>query len=616
MLVAPPVIRIENISKSYGGQDLFKKASLSLQPRERIGLVGRNGSGKSTLFKMILGEDEPDSGCIVIPNGYRIGHVAQHLKFTKPTVLEEGCLGLPKGEEDDIYKVETILSGLGFSEEEMHRAPETFSGGYQVRLNLAKVLVSNPNLLLLDEPTNYLDIVSIRWIVRFLRRWKHELILISHDRGFMDSVTTHTALIHRETIRKMPGNTAKIYAQVELEESVHEKTRANEAKKRKHMEEFVERFGAKASHAAAAQSRMKMIEKLPKLEELKDIPDLEFNFNYSETHAKRIMEVEGLTFGYDPQSPLINDLSFMLQPEDRIAIIGKNGKGKSTLVKLLAGELHAQHGEIKFHPSVETGYFGQTNIDHLRGDFSVEEEIASANFKLGNTAVRTICGCMLFSGDSAQKRVKVLSGGEKSRVMLGKIIATKTNMLLLDEPTNHLDMQSIDALAEAIDNYAGAVVIVTHSEMLLREIANKLIVFQDGDVQLFNGTYDDFLEKVGWRDDDEDVNFSKKNENPKKQLRQNRAAVITERSRVLKPLQDEIKSLEDRIMQLEKEDAGILAKIEQASHDQNSAKIAELAKQAKSVKDEIDRCFQSLEVATAKYEPLAAKFEEELANIK
>src|SRR3989338_6301353 len=230
------MLRIQDLNKAYGSEILFEEASLQMSPRERLGLVGRNGHGKTTLFRMILGEEHPDDGIITLPQNYRIGHLAQHLNFTQPTVLDEGCLGLSEEERYDHYKVERILFGLGFTEEDMGRPPAVFSGGFQIRLNLAKVLVSNPNLLLLDEPTNYLDIVSLRWIIGFLRGWKNELILISHDREFMDSVTTHTAAIHRHKIRKIQGNTGKLYGQIAQEEEIHEKTRANEEKQRRHIE--------------------------------------------------------------------------------------------------------------------------------------------------------------------------------------------------------------------------------------------------------------------------------------------------------------------------------------------------------------------------------------------
>lgn len=609
------MLRIDNIAKSYGGVTLFEKASLQFQPRERIGLVGRNGSGKTTLFKMILGEVEPDDGNIIIPSGYRIGHVAQHLHFTKPTILEEGCLGLLPDEMHDTYKVESILFGLGFTKEDMDLPPETLSGGYQVRLNLAKVLVSHPNLLLLDEPTNYLDIVSLRWIITFLREWKHELMIISHDREFMDSITTHTALIHRERIKKLPGKTEKIYAQIKQDEEVYEKTRQNEEKQRKHMEAFVERFRAKASKASAAQSRVKMLEKLPKLKALGHIAELDFNFQYAGIDAKKLLETSPITFGYHATTPLIHGLSFSVNKGDRIAVIGKNGRGKSTLIKLLAGELSPQSGNINLHAKTVLGYFGQTNIDRLDPSLTVEEEVGLANKKLGRTSVRTICGCMMFGGDLAEKKISVLSGGEKSRVLLGKIIATPSNLLLLDEPTNHLDMQSIDALLSALEEYEGAVVIVTHNEMLLRALATKLIVFQNGVVSMFDGTYDEFLEKIGWRDEIETSGTTTRSPNSKKALRQQKAAFITERSQKLKPLQDEIKKLEAHLLELEKKEVSANAHLIKASHSQNAADIVEFSRLVKTIKTEIDECFARLETAYEKNEKLTAMFAQQMAEL-
>jgi len=495
------MLRIQDLCKSYGKQALFEDASLQMIPGERLGLVGRNGHGKSTLLRLILGEEEKDSGVISMPKNYRVGHLAQHLHFTKPTVLEEACLGLLPEEEYDYYKAEAILFGLGFSEADMMRAPSEFSGGYQIRLNLAKVLVSRPNLLLLDEPTNYLDIVSIRWISQFLRSWKDEMILISHDREFMDSVTTHTALIHRQTIRRVEGDTAKLYAQVEQDEITYEKTRQNEIKQRKHAEAFINKFRAQAGRAAMVQSRIKMLEKMPVKEELTTIRDLDFNFHYAPFEAKTMMEVSDLQFGYDPAQPLLSNLSFSIQAKDRIAVIGKNGKGKSTLLNLLARELKPQKGEITNHPNVQIGYFGQTNISRLNPKHTVEQEIDLANPKLGRTPVRGICGVMMFSGEQAEKRVANLSGGEKSRVLLGKILAAPANLLFLDEPTNHLDMQSIESLIESILEFPGAAVVVTHSEEILRRVATKLIIFHRGKAELFLGSYDDFLEKVGWEEE-------------------------------------------------------------------------------------------------------------------
>lgn len=492
------MIKVQNLTKYFGEQLLFDSVSFSLSRGERVGLVGRNGSGKSTLFKLLRDEEHPDEGQIVIPKGYKIGHLAQHLKFTEDTILEEACLGLPPGREDEAYKAEIILSGLGFSEDDMYLPPSHFSGGFQIRINLAKVLLSEPNLLLLDEPTNYLDIVSALWLTEFLRNWKNEMIIISHDRDFMDNVTTHTMIIHRKKMKKIQGGTEKLYEQIIQDEEIYEKTRLNEDKKRKDLEQFISRFRAKASKATLVQSRVKMLERMGQKEELQDEETLDFFFTEAPFHGRFLLEAQKLTFGYPDSPDLIKNLSIHVSKTDRIGIIGKNGKGKSTLLRLLAGELQPATGEAKISSNTQVGFFGQTNIDRLTPSLTVEEEITAVNPNLSRTRIRGICGTMMFSGDNALKKNSVLSGGEKSRVLLGKILATPTNLLLLDEPTNHLDMESIEALVESLKEYNGGVILVTHSELLLRALATRLIVFQGDKPFVFEGPYDYFLEKIGW----------------------------------------------------------------------------------------------------------------------
>ena len=290
------MISIKNISKRYGTRVLFSDVSFDVLAGEKIGLVGRNGSGKTTLFRIITGEEEPDQGKVFMPNNYAIGYLGQQLTFTKPTVLEEGCTGLGPEDLGAEWKVEKVLSGLGFTEEDLKRSPAEFSGGFQMRIALAKVLVAEPNMLLLDEPTNFLDIVSIRWLEKFLRSWKGELIVISHDRDLVDSVTTHIVGIHRGKVRKMKGATAKYYTQLRKDEEVHERRRLEDEKKRKQIMEYVNTFRAKASHAKAVQSNIKKLEKMEKLDKLEEIRTLSFSFNYEPFRSRPIMDVNDLTF--------------------------------------------------------------------------------------------------------------------------------------------------------------------------------------------------------------------------------------------------------------------------------------------------------------------------------
>lgn len=290
------MIKISGLNKAFTTKVLFDDLNLSINRGEKIGLVGRNGHGKSTLFQMILGNVEPDSGIISVPKGYKIGHLQQHLHFTKSTVLEECALGLPEGEEYETWQVEKILSGLGFSERDMERNPDEFSGGYQIRMNLAKLLVSSPDMLMLDEPNNYLDIVTIRWLEEFLREWEGEIILVTHDRGFMDAVVTHTIAIHRTKAIKVQGDTDKLYNQINQSEEIYEKTRLNEAKKRKQEEVFIAKFKAKASFASRAQSRVKKLEKQGEMKALEKIQDLELYFNSAPFAASQMLSVENLCF--------------------------------------------------------------------------------------------------------------------------------------------------------------------------------------------------------------------------------------------------------------------------------------------------------------------------------
>jgi len=529
------MIQANNLDKCYGRQVIFDKAGLTLNPGERVGLVGRNGHGKTTLFKMILGQERPDSGSISIPAGYKIGHLSQHISFSGDTVLKEACVSLRDSEDgiDETYKAEIILMGLGFTMEDFGSNPLDLSGGYQVRLNLAKVLVSDPHLLLLDEPTNYLDILSLRWLTQFLRSWKKELIIITHDRDFMDGVTTHTMAIHRHKMRKEAGPTEKVYQQLLLEEEIHEKTRVNDNKKRKETEDFINRFRAKASKASAVQSRVKALQKKGQLEKLTEIKTLDFEFRSAPFTGKQLMEVHDLFFSFDNESPsLIDGLSISVGKKDRIAIIGKNGKGKTTLLNLLAKELQSKAGTVSHHGQLQMAYFGQTNINRLNLHKTIEQEIMDLHPEGNRGATRKICGTMMFPGDNALKKISVLSGGEKSRVLLGKLLVSPSNMLMLDEPTNHLDMESNDSLVEAIDAFNGSVILVTHSEMMLHALATRLIVFDDGKVTLFEGTYQDFLDRVGWKsENDSDAPRAKKNKPRvksvnKKQLRRERAAML------------------------------------------------------------------------------------------
>ena len=580
------VIKINGLSKSYFARELFTDVSFQMNAGERLGLVGRNGHGKTTLFRLILGQEEPDSGEIVAPRNYRIGHLEQHLHFTQPTILAEAAVGLPEEESHSIYKAEAILFGLGFAPADLEKAPREFSGGFQIRINLAKLLLSEPNLLLLDEPTNYLDITSVRWIARFLANFKRELIVISHDRDFMDSVTTHTAVIHRQKIRKFEGGTAKAYDQIVLEDEIHEKARVNEERKRAHAEAFINRFRAQASKAKMVQSRIKMLERLPKLDELADIESLDFEFRHAAFAAKTLLEARNISFGYTPDHPLFRQMNLTINARDKFGVIGNNGKGKSTLLNVISGGLTPLTGEIKTHPDMKLGYFGQTNIQRLDPKLTIEQEIERTNPALTRTQVRNICGTMMFGGDLALKKVSVLSGGEKSRTLLGKILAHPSNLLLLDEPNNHLDMESIDALIESLQDFPGAVLMVTHNERILRALATKLIVFHRGRVDVFNSNYDEFLEKIGWEEESDGKGAQKKPTSP------NNYNEKKKREKAARREKSKIEKLEAQIVKSESALQKYNEQLEIEANRNNLAQITELSQKISRVKQEIDDLYR------------------------
>jgi len=594
------MLQVSGLSKSYHNEPLFEDVTFSVGRGERVGLVGRNGSGKSTLLKIIAGLEDHDSGTFTTPKGYKLGYLEQHIRFTRETLIEECCQVLGEDEQYDLYKAEKILFGLGFTESDMLRPPTLFSGGFQLRINLTRTLLRRPDLLLLDEPTNYLDILSLRWLRRFLRSFQGEVVLITHDREFMDSVTTHTMGIHRGRLVKIKGPTGKYYAQLQMDEEVHERTRRKQKSRIKELQGFVERFGAKASKASQARSKERQIERIKLLNEIAPEYKLGFRFNYRATHAKTLMEAEGLAFSYSghARDNLFDGLSFRIKPGDRLAVIGRNGKGKTTLLNILAGALRPTAGAVNLSPTTEVGYYQQTNRKDLDPSNTVAEEIAESCASLNNTRARAICGAMMFPGDRAEKKISVLSGGEQSRVLLGKILARPANLLLLDEPSNHLDMDSVEVMTREVAGFAGGVVIVTHNEEMLRRLANKLVVFHEHRAEFFDGTYDDFLDTTGWEEEAADGRAATQKEKPPKvnSKKARRPNPGREEKRILKALTRQYEETEAGIKALE---AGLEEKNDRAQRlvgeGKGGAEIEELYRAIGKLQKKIDAKYKELE---------------------
>ncbi|QDF28873.1 ABC-F family ATP-binding cassette domain-containing protein [Halarcobacter anaerophilus] len=609
------MIQLKNLSKHFGEKTLFTNLNFILGQGQRVGLVGRNGTGKSTLFKLILGEESVDDGEILIPKGYKIGALKQHLVFTEKTLRDETALALSEDDKYSIYKVEKILFGLGFSQEDLEKDPLSFSGGYQIRINLAKLLITEPNLLLLDEPTNYLDILSLRWLKSFLKSFDGEVILITHDRDFMDNVCTHTMGIVRKSLSILEGNTHKFYAQLEANDEHYEKQKEAQDKKRKELEDFIAKNKARASTAAQAQSKVKLLEKMDEMSSQVDESNLDFDFNYKDTPAKVLLDVKDLSFGYTKDNILFKDISFSLKKGETLGIIGKNGKGKSTLLNTIAKELTALSGTIDYQVSTTFGHFGQTNIAHLNPNNTIMDEIYVANSKLPESTVRGICGSMMFSGDDVKKKISLLSGGEKSRVMLGQILAKDVNLLFLDEPTNHLDMQSIDSLTKAIKNFKGSSIIVTHSEKLLREVCDRLIVFSKNGASYFDGTYDEFLEKIGWDEEETEEKVKKTPKVNKKENKKLRASIIQEKNKQTSPLKKTVEKLETSIIEIEDLLEAEQSELIQASNQGDNSKIIELSQKISKYEKEIEQKFELLEENQLKLDEIIAQYDKKLEEL-
>jgi ATP-binding cassette subfamily F protein 3 len=443
-------------------------------------------------------------------------------------------------------------------------------------------------------------------------------MLITHDQSFMDSVVTHTMGIHRQKLRKISGGTEKYYRQLAQDEEVYEKTRLNDQRRRRDIEQFINRFRAKARLANLVQSRIKTLQKMEKHEKLEKIKTLDFSFIGKPFPGKNMLGIDDLCFSYHPQKRLISNFKLTISAGDRICIIGKNGQGKTTLLRLLAGHLKPQSGGIRQSPNLTMGTYEQTNLKTLVDTRTVEEEIIYANPDNSRQAARNICGAMMFEGDNALKKVSVLSGGEKSRVMLGKLLVTPVNLLLLDEPTNHLDMESCDALLAALDNFDGAVVMVTHNEMFLHLLARRLVVFQSDGIEVFEGSYQRFLDQRGWLEEElalttasSDKAKARKSEKiSKKLLRRRRSERLAERSRILRPLEQAIAKIEDDIDAKEKTLDTLTQDMQTATAEGNGTRIADLSQAIHACQSTIEKLFDDLELYTADYEKQKRGFDE------
>ncbi len=533
------MITVQNITLRFGGRTLFENVTFLINREDRIGLTGKNGAGKSTLLKILSGNMKAESGSIATPRDCRIAILTQDIeRITKGTVIEEArnafkeILEIQKKLADITYQLETrtdyesdaymkliedlgdlqnhhnildsdnieeeierILKGLGFDRKDMHKNMAELSGGWQMRVELAKILLQKPDLILLDEPTNHLDIESILWLEQFLKEYDGAVILVSHDRAFLDAITNRTIEVTLGKIEDYKANYSK-YLELRKERRVQvENAYKNQQEQIKQIERNIDRFRAQATKASFAQSLIKQLDRMERIElEDEDNSKLNIKFPKSISSGVLICDVQNVSKNYGEQQ-VINEFSFKVERGDRIAFVGKNGMGKSTLAKILANDIDNYQGKVDWGHNIVKGYFAQNQEAELNNSKTVFETIDEEAVGDMRTAVRSLLGAFLFSGQDVDKKVSVLSGGERGRLALCKLMLTPNNFLILDEPTNHLDIKSKEVLKQALQNFDGTFIVVSHDREFLQGLTNKTYEFTNNGIKEFLGTIDEFLEK-------------------------------------------------------------------------------------------------------------------------
>jgi len=598
------MISINNLTMNYGGRFLFDNVSIMINQGEKIGLIGRNGTGKSTFLKIIKGLETPTSGNIITPKNYTIEYLPQELSvFSKLNIIEEVYSSLKEIVEleqrieninsklqefsdfeskeysnllNELYilnerlrilgshtiqsEIEQILIGLGFERNDFTKLYSEFSGGWQMRIELAKILIKKPDCIMLDEPTNHLDIDSIRWLEKFLKNYNGTILLISHDRTFLDNVTNRTIEVVNGKIYDLPYSYTDYVLIREQQKEQEYAAYRNQQKQIAQTERFIERFRSKATLASRVQSRIKALQKIERIE-IVDETGKSINIRFPEPNrsTRIVVEIENLSKFYGSKKVLDN-IDLVIERGEKVAFVGRNGEGKSTLSKIIAG-IEEYEGKCQIGNNVLIGYFAQQQTSHLNENQTVFETIDSVAVGEVRPLIRTILGAFLFSGDDIYKKVKVLSGGEKSRLSLAKLMLQSYNLLILDEPTNHLDMLAKDILKQALIDFPGTIIIVSHDREFLSGLTNKTIEFKNKKIKEFIGAIDEYLEKTELSDLTEleiksNIEFNEKQtDNSNKLFREKKKEIqreINRRKKKIQDLENQITLLEEEINLIEK----------------------------------------------------------------
>ena len=585
------MIAINNLTFEIGARALYDEANWHIKPGDKTGLIGANGTGKTTLLKIIVGAYTPTSGTISMAKDLKIGYLNQDLlsyhsdksilhvameAFERQNQLHTEIENLLKKLETDYseeilhklsdkqhefealdgynieFRAHEILAGLGFSEEDQHRPLAEFSGGWRMRVMLARILLQAPDILLLDEPTNHLDLPSIKWLESYLQAFEGAIVIVSHDRYFLDRVVNRIVESRKGKLTPYAGNYSFYLEEKALREEIQSGQYKNQQAKIKQEEKLIERFRAKASKAKMAQSRIKALEKMERVDDVDDDnPTVNFSFKFSKQSGRHVVRLEHINKSY-PGLEILKDAHAVIEKGDKIALIGANGRGKSTLLRIIANADKNFTGMAETGHNVTTTFFAQHQLESLHLENEILRELQAFAPKHSETELRAILGCFLFTGDDAFKKIKVLSGGEKSRVALAKALTADANFLILDEPTNHLDIQSVNILIQALQQFEGTLIVVSHDRYFLDNVANKIWFIENQQIKEYPGTYQEYEEWASKRPASTakpaPAPQPKKEEKPKE-----KAPATEDKSKQLKKLNQTLQQLEEKISVLEKE---------------------------------------------------------------
>jgi ATP-binding cassette, subfamily F, member 3 len=484
------MLQIEGVSKQFAARILFKDASAHLRPGTRTGLVGPNGVGKTTLIRMILGEESPDKGIIRKRPRLRVGYLPQELE----TLSGKTILDAAHRNQYPEHEAKRILSGLGFGEHDFGRPVETLSGGYRMRVALAHLLLSDPDVLMLDEPTNHLDKPTQAWFEQFLLQSPMTIMVISHDTVFLDRIVTHIWDIREHAIQEYRGNYSKFLELRAERDAQQESAAKRQGKEIARVQKFVDRFRYQANKASQVQSRLKQLDKVKRIELTRDMKRVRFKFPLPPASGRHVFELRGIAKSYGP-TVVYGDLDFSVERGQRIALVGENGAGKSTLLKMLAGVLSFEKGTRTAGHGVTLHYFAQHQADTLNSEHTILESLTEVSNQAETNFLRGIAGAFLFSGPDQKKPIKALSGGERNRVALARMLIEPANTLLLDEPTNHLDPASVDVLTDAMTDFPGTIVFISHDPTFLNRVATRVVEIDNGHARNYFGDYEYYLWK-------------------------------------------------------------------------------------------------------------------------